>query len=832
MQLVVIIVAILYSLWKQESVLNPARELYLPSLCSTIRGQYSSLRGKVFIALNVYNSEVSLPYTLDAITTVCRVIQCQVSIYESRSTDKSVELLDIAREWFTRNGIPFTIVSDRDGRNPLSRNGKHRIDVLAAIRNRAIEALVDAETVLFLNDVVVCAQQILDLLLMHQHNDADLSCGMDWMWDQRTKGLTFYDNWVARTINGHLFLADENLLSAHAPSRDAYDRGDPFQVFACWNGMAAIKSDAFLKHKISFRAAEEGECNQSEALLFAKDLWKVGMSRVMVVPTINLAYTVEDALQLKSSAVKLKRIDFSRTPPIEIKCQSIPPEGGSPWCDGCDSWESVRSEYTQEEMEEHLRVKEITETPKRRAREHGVMRMVELRRKGVQPMPVKDVPDDHPIYKLIEDANERAIVHEPSTFEEVVQIYRARRGHAPPPGFDLWYAYAKSRNCSVVEHYFDRIHSDLHPFLSVSPHRLRILTQSAANVKIRSGKVITQIKGFHQMISQFAEFLPDLDFFANELDEPALIVGPIPHDIQMTEGNTWTELDPDELLEPADDMKSGWREYTGDNGRPYWPKISHLCTDPPDWQYRGFISDWKASKSACIPEWRHIHGALQVPVTTRYRRDLVPVFSSSKLSVNSDILVPPALVYEYYQRINHLDESPWSGDRIDGMIWRGSATGGTGLSHRHRLIEFAKSRAWLDARFTNLVDDEDEVEPMSMDVQQYYKYNIDVDGNAYSGRFIALLSTRALTLKATIFSEWLDGRLIPWYHFVPVSIGYTDLDDVVAFFQAREDLAERIAIQGSHAARELLSRFDMEVYLFRLLLEYSRILRRSSDGDC
>ena len=37
-----------------------------------------------------------------------------------------------------------------------------------------------------------------------------------------------------------------------------------------------------------------------------------------------------------------------------------------------------------------------------------------------------------------------------------------------------------------------------------------------------------------------------------------------------------------------------------------------------------------------------------------------------------------------------------------------------------------------------------------------YKYMLDLDGNAWSGRFHRLLSTNSAVLKSTIFPEWCD----------------------------------------------------------------------------
>lgn len=123
---------------------------------------------------------------------------------------------------------------------------------------------------------------------------------------------------------------------------------------------------------------------------------------------------------------------------------------------------------------------------------------------------------------------------------------------------------------------------------------------------------------------------------------------------------------------------------------------------------------------------------------------------------------------------------------------------------------------------------------MGLEDQNQYRYLMDVDGNGWSGRFHRLLSTNAVVLKSTIFPEWYQERIIPWVHYVPIKVDYTDLYDVMAFFignpengqGAHESMAKRIAEQGKQFAKEHWRRVDMAAYMFRLVLEYNRLLNQ------
>lgn len=154
-----------------------------------------------------------------------------------------------------------------------------------------------------------------------------------------------------------------------------------------------------------------------------------------------------------------------------------------------------------------------------------------------------------------------------------------------------------------------------------------------------------------------------------------------------------------------------------------------------------------------------------------------------------------------------------------------------------------------------------------------YKYLPDADGFSYSGRWRAFLRSASLPLKATIFAEWHDSRLVPWRHFVPMDNTFIDWWGIMEYFagydpavkqdgvdaarkldnsetaepspgaptdrqtqsdeqkprseslrrEPHDEEAEKIAISGAHWAERVLRKEDMLVYMYRLFLEYARI---------
>ncbi|CAA9956908.1 CAP10 domain containing protein [Pyrenophora teres f. maculata] len=127
------------------------------------------------------------------------------------------------------------------------------------------------------------------------------------------------------------------------------------------------------------------------------------------------------------------------------------------------------------------------------------------------------------------------------------------------------------------------------------------------------------------------------------------------------------------------------------------------------------------------------------------------------------------------------------------------------------------------------------VDKVPMSEQYKYKLLPDIDGNSFSGRYLAYLRSTSVPIKATIYSEWHDDRIIPWLHFVPMDNSYVDVYGILDYFLgtgdshmvvsngAHDEAAKKIALRGQEWADKVLRKEDMHVYTFRLLLEYARL---------
>jgi len=139
------------------------------------------------------------------------------------------------------------------------------------------------------------------------------------------------------------------------------------------------------------------------------------------------------------------------------------------------------------------------------------------------------------------------------------------------------------------------------------------------------------------------------------------------------------------------------------------------------------------------------------------------------------------------------------------------------------------------------LDQSHEFSPLSppADFQSHwrYRYLLDLDGAGFSGRFLPFLQSRSLPFKAALFREWWDDRLTPWWHYVPLDLRGQGFWATLEYFAGsgereggRVTEGARMADKGREWAGLALRKEDMEIYFFRLLLEWGRLTDDGRDA--
>lgn len=264
---------------------------------------------------------------------------------------------------------------------------------------------------------------------------------------------------------------------------------------------------------------------------------------------------------------------------------------------------------------------------------------------------------------------------------------------------------------------------------------------------------------------------------------------------------------------------------------------------------------------------------------------LLPIFVPSRTALHADIPITP--VGKDGRRDDVGDDPVWKA-KSGKLYWRGLATGimhnkkgGAKWldSHRERLHKFANDVSferkpvlmpigtsgqaeiqnisgstlseyymdvamsggpwqcdWGDGTCDEMKENFNFAPQDSPERSNAFKFVFDTDGNSWSSRFPRLMAARNVVIKATIFPEWNTHQLPEWYAYVPTKMDYSDLWSILAFFRGspkgkggHDEVARRIASNGQCWVERTWRREDMQAYMFRMYLEYARLM--SPDRD-
>jgi hypothetical protein len=337
---------------------------------------------------------------------------------------------------------------------------------------------------------------------------------------------------------------------------------------------------------------------------------------------------------------------------------------------------------------------------------------------------------------------------------------------------------------------------------------------------------------------------------------------------------TWTHS---RLSCPIDSPARNYEDNTPDN-------LTAYAAGP-----LGYIYNQTAFSDICnSPSFATTYGFFERPNAFNIIHELTPVFSQSKISSFQDILYPSPWYWFGKVGYDKSRDTSWE-NKTNSLYWRGSTTGGFsragGWRRQHRQhvvkrlnaldkakiltnagdppslrvqeVERQDYERFIDVKFSHI----GQCDPGDCDAQKeffhvtervdgqdawYYKHLLDMDGNAFSGRFYAFLRSKSLTYKMALFQEWHQDWLWPWVHYIPLSLNTTEHLDLVRWFGGGDDAlkldeeaakskdkgnkggngdtigeqkAREIAQRSTEWAGKVLRNEDFEVWFFRLLLE-------------
>ncbi|KAJ5622589.1 hypothetical protein N7528_005821 [Penicillium herquei] len=331
---------------------------------SGMGSRYDKLKGdrdgsgkaRYFFALNLLDAADALPRLMSTIIETIKYLgpeRCAISIVDGGSQDGTWEILTVIKSRIDDLGAQFFLATSRHSSDD-AQSGQNA--TLADLRNQVLEPLKakDVEpshslssvysseaVVIFLDDIAVCPEDILELVFQHVNQGAQMTCAFDWVLN----GTVFHDVWESRSLAGNTFFEvphDGSLTHSNdmffddAPNKRRYKKFQPLQVYSCWGGMVTLNATSFAEDTVKFRTTEQtdSDCYMGESMLLAKDLFSQGLGKILAVPSVNVAYSDDEATETKQirgyvsdhinhdlAELDAKEIvQWQRDPPELVKC--------------------------------------------------------------------------------------------------------------------------------------------------------------------------------------------------------------------------------------------------------------------------------------------------------------------------------------------------------------------------------------------------------------------------------------------------------------------------------------------------------------------------------
>lgn len=472
--------------------------------------------------------------------------------------------------------------------------------------------------------------------------------------------------------------------------------------------------------------------------------------------------------------------------------------------------------------------------------------------KACSPKALNDITPTGFICQILsaqEKARSYGRVQSTSAAEAVVE-YKRRYHRNPPEGFEDWANFALSHGSKIIDD-FDQIDRDLEPYRTPEARQAFSLLQSqskhcprTSRVTIRNGTMAMSNAYLYdaewkKLVEPFLHALPDSLFYLNGIDEPRILSTSAPPAVA---------------------------EFTDRPGESIEDLILESCAQVTP----QVDSSQGEHKDVCqYPHPADLHALISSPSTFSYTQSLVPILSFGRMTAFRDILIP-CPCYAAHPLLQ--EDSVAFSEKKPMVYWRGSTTGGEASrftwkhGHRERFVAFVQSlqntanvldtgrffglktddvneqrtrvlRDAFDVHVGNYIQcDAESCKDMERvlgpsdaepeDTASDHQFLYDIDGNSMSTRFYRLLSRQAVVLKQTWFQEWHDERLVPWAHYIPVSMTMEELPALITFLvndpRGRRFSAE-IAQAASTWSRQVLREIDMSIYLYRLLLEIATL---------
>ncbi|KAJ7174649.1 glycosyl transferase family 90-domain-containing protein [Mycena filopes] len=436
-----------------------------------------------------------------------------------------------------------------------------------------------------------------------------------------------------------------------------------------------------------------------------------------------------------------------------------------------------------------------------------------------------------------------------TTLEQASARYALKNGRPPPRSYPRWFAYARAKGCLIDD--YERVWRDFEPFYQLAKQDPRFFGRMVGRgtdlaietdmgmktFEVKRGVLATTDERGSSYNGEWMEMLqnlttalglPDLNIVVNHRDEPRVAFDArIPH--AQTDARRADDATPF-MHRPAPTAE-------------WYTEQKHCLV--PNYE-RGFLEYANNASSF-----------LMYSASADFTTDLYPILSQSKIyPCFADILYPSQFHYprSYWSpKYAFPDNVTWA-DKKDVLYWRGQSTGGWisgGNYHgfpRYRVLDIAREAnaasganaplmdvgisafyEWfcqLDGCNATAIETEYNITGAASAREDAYKYKylLDLDGNAFSGRFLGLVGAGGgVVFKSTLFTEYFDAWLRPYVHYIPVLPDLSDLVERIEWARAHDEEAKRIQAAGREFVARVIKDEQNDCYWGMVLAEWERL---------
>jgi alpha-1,3-mannosyltransferase len=190
-----------FKYWRPTDELGTAPGIYdddvAPARPKQKRRDAKGRNHKYFFAINLYNSFGVIPDLFASMFRVGAILGYEnvfISVYENGSNDQTKSLLKIFSALTQSVGMRVIIRTSHRRRGQFV----HRIEYLAEVRNAALRPLYELrdsegeffDTIVFMNDVLPCVDDLLELIWQSRRQNAAITCAADYMYHDEIVSAT------------------------------------------------------------------------------------------------------------------------------------------------------------------------------------------------------------------------------------------------------------------------------------------------------------------------------------------------------------------------------------------------------------------------------------------------------------------------------------------------------------------------------------------------------------------------------------------------------------------------------------------------------------------